>query len=99
MVSGKRGVGAVGRRCQQLAVAAARSSLAVLLLFSFAVQLSGAEQIPSRMRGAVLPGNSQVDLRDFDVPKPGHGEVREAPALFDGTLYLSSRLARDAGSD
>jgi threonine dehydrogenase-like Zn-dependent dehydrogenase len=27
------------------------------------------------MAGAVLPGNSTVELRDFDVPTPGHGEV------------------------
>lgn len=28
-----------------------------------------------RMKGAVLPGNSTVELRDFDIPKPGHGQV------------------------
>ena len=27
------------------------------------------------MKGAVLPGNSTVELRDFEIPKPGHGEV------------------------
>lgn len=27
------------------------------------------------MQGAILPGNSTVELRDFDVPSPGHGEV------------------------
>jgi threonine dehydrogenase-like Zn-dependent dehydrogenase len=30
---------------------------------------------PERMTGAVLPGDSTVELRTFDVPKPGHGEV------------------------
>src|SRR5512136_987683 len=30
---------------------------------------------PERMQGAVLPGNSTVELRTFDVPAPGHGEV------------------------
>ena len=30
---------------------------------------------PERMTGAVLPGNSTVELRTFDVPVPGHGEV------------------------
>ena len=30
---------------------------------------------PERMTGAVLPGNSTVELRTFDVPLPGHGEV------------------------
>lgn len=27
------------------------------------------------MPGAVLPGNSRTELREFPVPKPGHGEV------------------------
>ena len=27
------------------------------------------------MTGAVLPGNSTVELRTFDIPAPGHGEV------------------------
>nr|WP_300890930.1 alcohol dehydrogenase catalytic domain-containing protein [uncultured Acetatifactor sp.] len=27
------------------------------------------------MRGAVLPGNSTVEMRDFEVPAPGHGQV------------------------
>lgn len=27
------------------------------------------------MMGAILPGNSTVELREFDVPKPGHGQV------------------------
>jgi threonine dehydrogenase-like Zn-dependent dehydrogenase len=27
------------------------------------------------MRGAVLPGDSTVQLREYDVPEPGHGEV------------------------
>ena len=30
---------------------------------------------PTWMPGAVLPGNSTVELRSFDVPAPGHGEV------------------------
>lgn len=28
-----------------------------------------------KMVGAVLPGNSTVELRTFDIPTPGHGEV------------------------
>jgi threonine dehydrogenase-like Zn-dependent dehydrogenase len=28
-----------------------------------------------KMMGAVLPGNSTVELREFDIPTPGHGEV------------------------
>lgn len=27
------------------------------------------------MKGAILPGNSTVELRDFEIPKPGHGQV------------------------
>ncbi len=27
------------------------------------------------MKGAILPGNSTVELKTFDVPEPGHGEV------------------------
>ncbi len=27
------------------------------------------------MQGAILPGDSRVELREFDVPTPGHGEV------------------------
>ena len=27
------------------------------------------------MKGAVLPGNSTVELKDFEVPVPGHGQV------------------------
>ena len=28
-----------------------------------------------RMKGAVLPGNSTVEIRDFEVPEPGYGQV------------------------
>lgn len=28
-----------------------------------------------KMKGAVLPGNSTVELREFEIPKPGHGQV------------------------
>ncbi len=31
--------------------------------------------IPTKMTGAILPGNSTLELKQFDVPKPGHGEV------------------------
>ena len=27
------------------------------------------------MKGAILPGNSTVEMKDFEVPKPGHGQV------------------------
>jgi len=28
-----------------------------------------------KMKGAILPGNSTVEIREFEVPTPGHGEV------------------------
>ena len=31
--------------------------------------------IPTKMTGAILPGNSTLELKQFDVPVPGHGEV------------------------
>ena len=27
------------------------------------------------MKGAVLPGNSTVEIREFASPRPGHGQV------------------------
>ncbi len=29
----------------------------------------------AKMQGAILPGNSTAELKSFDIPKPGHGEV------------------------
>jgi threonine dehydrogenase-like Zn-dependent dehydrogenase len=29
----------------------------------------------NKMKGAILPGNNTVELKDFDIPVPGHGEV------------------------
>ncbi len=29
----------------------------------------------SKMKGAILPGNSTAELEDFDIPSPRHGEV------------------------
>ena len=31
--------------------------------------------IPKTMTGAILPGNSTAELKTFEVPEPGHGEV------------------------
>ena len=28
-----------------------------------------------RMRGAVLPGNSTVEMKEFEIPRPGYGQV------------------------
>ncbi len=36
---------------------------------------AGSAQIPKKMTGAMLPGNSSVEMGYFDVPEPGHGEV------------------------
>ncbi len=33
------------------------------------------DNIPATMKGAYLPGNSKVVLKDIPVPEPGHGEV------------------------
>lgn len=43
---------------------------------------------PNTMTGAVLPGNSTAELHTFDVPEPGHGEVR-----------IRTRAASICGSD
>lgn len=32
-------------------------------------------ELPNTMKGAVLPGNRTVELSEFAVPQPGHGEV------------------------
>ena len=32
-------------------------------------------KIPEKMIGAILPGNSTVELKEFDVPEPGYGQV------------------------
>jgi threonine dehydrogenase-like Zn-dependent dehydrogenase len=31
--------------------------------------------IPQKMMGVVLPGNSTVEFREYDVPEPGFGQV------------------------
>lgn len=31
--------------------------------------------IPEKMTGVVLPGNSTVEFREYDVPEPGYGQV------------------------
>ena len=33
------------------------------------------ENIVNKMKGAYLPGNSTVKIREVDVPEPGHGQV------------------------
>lgn len=29
----------------------------------------------AKMKGVILPGNSTVEFREFEIPKPGHGQV------------------------
>lgn len=29
----------------------------------------------AKMKGAILPGNSSVEIREFDIPEPGYGQV------------------------
>ena len=29
----------------------------------------------SKMKGAILPGNSTVEIKEFDIPTPGPGQV------------------------
>ena len=31
--------------------------------------------LPDTMRGAILVGPEQIDVRDVDVPRPGNGEI------------------------
>lgn len=33
------------------------------------------EKTRGKMTGAILPGNSSVELKEFDIPKPGYGQV------------------------
>ena len=58
-----------------------------------------------KMMGAVLPGNSTVELREFDVPTPGHvtqlRDYRQALAALTGyapadirTVLLFTRAGR-----
>ena len=35
------------------------------------------------MLGAVLPGNSTVELRDFPIPEPGHGQVPDQNEILN----------------
>jgi len=44
--------------------------------------------IPTKMSGAIPPGNGALEPRQFDVPKPGHGVV-----------LLHSKVSTICGSD
>ena len=53
------------------------------------------------MEGAILPGNSTVELRDFEIPKPGFGQVliklwhllsaAAISAVFTGNMWEKDR--------
>jgi threonine dehydrogenase-like Zn-dependent dehydrogenase len=34
-----------------------------------------AAELPETMRGVILPGGSRVEIKEFPVPEPGHGQV------------------------
>lgn len=42
-----------------------------------------------KMKGAVLPGNSTVELREYDIPTPGHGQVLVATGLRRSAAPIS----------
>ena len=42
------------------------------------------------MKGAILPGNSTVELKDFEIPKPGHGQVLIKPPSAEATSAAST---------
>lgn len=57
-----------------------------------------------RMRGATLPGNSTVEMKDMEIPKPGHGQVliqtkatticgQQISAVFTGNMWEKGRKA------
>ena len=48
------------------------------------------------MEGAILPGNSTVELRDFEILKPGFGQVliktmAAISAVFTGNMWEKDR--------
>lgn len=43
----------------------------------------------SKMMGAILPGNSTVELKEFDIPKPGHGQCWCRPRLRQSAEAIS----------
>ena len=53
------------------------------------------------MKGAILPGNSTVELKDFEIPKPGHGQVliktKATVLLF--TTFPAAAFATTAAAD
>jgi len=67
-------------RARWLAVVLIMACSKPLVNAGIVVNPLGQEPIPSKMQGLLLPGNSHVNLRDFEVPKPGHGEVRSCTA-------------------
>ena len=52
--------------------------------------------IPDKMMGVVLPGNSTVEFREYDVPEPGHGQVL---LKVKASSICGSDIRAKAGSD
>ncbi len=44
----------------------------------------------NKMLGAILPGNSTVELKEFDIPLPGHGEVLIKDEIIDNMRFRYS---------
>jgi D-arabinose 1-dehydrogenase-like Zn-dependent alcohol dehydrogenase len=44
----------------------------------------------NKMKGAILPGNSTVELKEFDIPAPGHGEVLIKMNILDRARKVTS---------
>ncbi len=48
----------------------------------------------SKMVGAILPGNSTTELKDFDIPVPKHGEVLiKDEIIYDLRIGYSMHLS------
>ena len=43
-----------------------------------------------KMPGAVLPGNSTVELKEFDIPEPGFGQVLVKTKCTTSGVYIMS---------
>ena len=57
--------------------------------------------LPKTMVGATLPGNSTVEMKEFEIPKPGHGEVliqTKATTICGSDIRCIYRLYSGYGS-
>ena len=53
----------------------------------------------SKMMGAILPGNSTVELKEFDIPKPGQPppSAEAISAVFTENTRAKARRAISRG--